>query len=501
MKLALGATPNRLAMGVFGEGALLSSLAAIGGSLSAWLLCPLVSRLLPPLRDAATNRLPLAITIGVDWRVLAFCSAVSALTCFLVSLVRIVTLSRVDIATALRVTRSTTGLRLRYAILTVQVGVCTAVAVFACMAIRTFEHLRWMNPGFDAAHVITVATDPTLAGYNASQLKAFRETVSERLRSVPGVALVATASRGVLRDSGIKTTVAPAGKPILPEDQMGVSMNGVSVDYFKAMGAELLRGRDFIPSDATSHRPGHVVVNETFAQRFFAGEDPIGRTFGPGTPVASPSYEIVGMVRDAKYRSLREPMTPTFFALSDSGKFVLCVRTLGPPKEFVEPIRRAILSIDPALPITEIHTLADEMDASASPERLTSWFVSLFAAFAIVLLSAGLYALFELVVLQRKKEIGIRIALGARPQDITRLLVLPAATISAAGIAAGAMLVVSSSPLIKAWVYGIPPLDPPSLGIGVLVVGAVSAFGVMGPSWRARSITPAAALREVSNSS
>ena len=235
-----------------------------------------------------------------------------------------------------------------------------------------------------------------------------------------------------------------------------------------------------------------TVVNQAFAQHFFPNLDPIGRRFGnpPG------ANEIVGVVSDAKYRSLREPVPPIFYTVGSDDVFVLCVRTHTRPESMIQPVRRALAALDPTLPFLEIHTLAEEVDASASSERLTATLASLFGLLAAVLAAVGIYGLLSYAVAQRRREIGIRMALGARPADIGEMIGRQALLLVAAGIAVGLFATWEVAPLVRSLLYGVTPNDGVSLAGAAAFVVVVSVVATALPATRATRVAPATALRD-----
>jgi len=207
-------------------------------------------------------------------------------------------------------------------------------------------------------------------------------------------------------------------------------------------------------------------------------------------------WEIVGVVSDAKYRSLREPMTPTFYNLGSDDVFILLVRTHMQPESIIQPVRRELAALDPALPFLEIHTLSEEVDASAASERLTATLASLFGLLAAVLAALGIYGLLAYAVAQRRREIGIRMAVGARPGDIAQMIGREALAMVVLGVAAGLLATWEAAPAIRSLLYGVAASDGVSLGAAAAFVMVVSALATAIPAGRATRVEPASALRD-----
>src|SRR5579871_330901 len=499
VRLAVGATPLRLIRQMMLEDFLLGALGAAGGLWIAMFVTPLAGRALPPMRDLSATLLPVSIDVRMNGRVFLFALALSLLTIMLFSLAPAMAASRSSLDSALRGARASGGWRGRQILIACQIGLCTFLLAGASLFVRTFEELRWMDPGFDSAHVATFSLNTTAAGYTKETEAAFIATLTQRVREIPGVGSVAVASRGIMRMRGIASTVARAGERPSQGDFLNVSTNTVSPEYFETMGMRILAGRGLIPSDASDAKPHRVLVNQAFVRRFFPNVDPLGQRFGVGAveTVVTPDFEIVGVVNDAKYRSLREPMIPLTYAYGkDYGSFVLNVRTRMRPEEIVEPVRRALASIDPGLPFLEVHTLSEEAADTAALERLTAILASVFGALAAVLAGAGLYGLLAYAVMQRRREIGIRMALGAAALDIAGLTVRQTALMAMGGLAAGWGAALACAPLVRSVLYGISPWDLKSLGAAGGFVVLVSAVASLVPALRSARIDPAVALRE-----
>jgi predicted permease len=507
VRLAVGATRARLARQMLVESALLAALGAAGGVVLAAALTPILARLLPPIHDLSSNRLTLSLGLGVDRRVLLFSLAVAMATVLLFGLAPAIAASRTSLDSILRGARSSHRWSGRQALLVVQVALCTLLLTGAGLLIRTFEQLHNLNPGFDAEHVLTFTIDPPILykpGMAIESLQkltvAFFDTLQERIRETPGVASVALAEVGVLRDHGMGGTVAPAGQRPSEADFIATNANGVTPKYFETMGIHLLEGRLLGGYFDSQTKPAPAVVNQAFVERHFPGVNPLGKRFGYAAPgkLAGADKEIIGVVGDAKYRSLREPIQPIVYTPFSYPELlaVVHVRTRVKPEQMIQPVRRAIASLDSAMPIIEIDTLADEVDASSSGERLTATLGSTFAILVVLLSAAGIYGLLAYAVTQRRREIGIRMALGATPADVHELIGRQALGIVIGGVILGLAAARASAPLIAGLLYGIAPQDLRSLVGAALAVLAMAAIASAIPAMRAARINPAIALRD-----
>jgi predicted permease len=399
----------------------------------------------------------------------------------------------------LRGARSSGGWRGRQAVVVFQIALCTLLLAGAGLLVRTFEQLHGLDAGFDRDHVVTFTADPSLSGYTAPQEQALLSALTARVRELPGVVTVALAGLGVMRSRGIGMTVALVGQQPSPADFLNTNLNAVSPEYFATMGIRLVAGRDFTGADDPKARPGKVVVNQAFVRRFFPSVDPLGQRFGAGPPqrVVNLIFEIIGVVSDAKYRSMREPMMPTVYQLShEFDSVVLHVRTQGRPEAIIQPVRQALTALDPAVPFVEISTLAEEVDASTAAERLTAALASIFGTIAALLTAVGLYGLLAYVVAQRRREIGIRMALGAQTVDIGVLVGRQALAMVAGGMVLGLGAAAAAAQWMRSLLYGVAPSDPGSLAAAAVFVALVAAIAIAIPVARAAHIEPAAALRQ-----
>ena len=504
VRLAVGATRARLMRQMLAEGLPLAVAGAAGGLLLAYTGIPLAMRALPPIRDRAASLRALSLDATIDWRVLAFSLGASLLALAIFGLAPALAASRTSLDSVLRGARITGGGRGRQILVAVQIALCTFLLAGAGLFVRTFKDLRSTNPGFDSEHIATFTLDLSGHGYTPQTEPALVRGLIARASEIPGVASASVAARGVMRDRGVSTTVAREGQRITPADFLNANLNAVSTGYFDTMGMHLLAGRVLTVADAPSTgaapaRPTNVVVSKAFAERFFPGEDPLGKRFGIGIAgsVAKADDVIVGVVSDAKYRSLREPFSPILYqAMEASDTVVLNVRTRVRPDAIFEPVRKALASIDPTLALLEVHRMDEEVDASASGERLLAALASIFAGLAALIAVVGLYALLTYAVAQRQREIGIRMALGADAMDIAALTFRQTLGIACSGIVAGLGGALAAGPLVRSLLYGVSPQDPVSLATAAVLAILVAAAATAIPTASAMRIEPAYALRK-----
>ena len=507
VRLAVGATRVRLARQMLVESGLLAALGAAGGIALAAALTSVLARLLPTIHDLGANRLTLLLGLGIDRRVLLFSLAASIVTVVLFGLAPAIAASRTNLETVLRSVHTSRTWRGRQVLILIQVALCTLLLVGAGLLIRTFEDLRSLNPGFDAEHVVTFTIDPPIQYAPGMPIETFQkltvgffDTLQQRIRDTPGVVSVALAVKGVMRDRGLGTTIARVGERPSQADALSVGANYVTQDYFETMGIHFLEGQLFTGSPFAPPKPEPVAVNEAFVQRFFPGVDSLGKRFGAAAPgqSAKADMEITGVVSDSKYRSLREPILPIIYHPYGYGEgaVVVHVRTRTKPEPIIQPLRRAITEFDPSMPIIEVDTLSDEVDGSASAERLSASLGSIFALLAVLLSAAGIYGLLAYTVTQRRREIGIRVALGATPGDVGELIGRQALIAVIGGVILGVAAARIAAKLIASILYGVAPGDFRSLSQAALIVLAMAAIAAAIPAWRAARIDPAAALRE-----
>jgi predicted permease len=500
IRLALGATRARLVWQMLTECLLLSLSGLTGGILISKFLAQRLPDLLPPLRDVGTRALSVSLDLGLNNRVFLFSLVTAVLTVPFFGLAPAVVASRTSLDNILRGLQATKLWRGRKVLLSLQIAICTLLLVIAGLLVRTLQDLYQANTGFDRDHVVTFTIDPWVTGWTREETKPRIRSLLERVRQLPSVAGAGLSLRGVMRVYGIGMTVAPAGRRIESTDFLNTSFNVVSPGYFNAMGMRVLEGRDFSVKDSPQEKPIKAVVNEAFAQKLFAHDDPIGRLFGTDDAgeVAGSAYVIVGVVSNSKYRSMREPMNPIFYKSADDfpGGFVLNVRTLGNPESIIGPVRQALAAVDPATPFLEVGTLSQEINHSTAGERLMAYLATSFGALAAFLAAVGMYGLLAHLLAQRVREVGIRMALGARRSDIGALVGKQVLTMTGIGILLGICAAVAIGPWLRSSLYGVEPRNFPVFVEVTVFVLLVVLVGSAVPLTRFLNIDPGNALRQ-----
>jgi predicted permease len=448
------------------------------------------------LRGAGTNAIPIVLPLELDGRTLTFAGVAVAIAALVVGLPSASGAMRLDWAATSRVFRSPLRWRSRGALLTAESALCVVLLAGAGLLVRTVVELRSVPTGLDANRVLTITLAPYLAGYSASESAIFRDRAVEDVRLLPGVESASTSMVGPMRGSGLKTSIAPTGQRVTATDELASSINEAGPGYFRTMGMDLVAGRDFLPSDEPGQAPAPAVINQALARRYFSDQNPLGRTFGLGQPdIAQANYRVIGIVSDAKYRSMREPVPPTFFTPERSAlTFELVARSTS-PRSLSEPIGRAIEAIDPNVPVLEVHALDEEVEASIAAERLLASVTSAFGVAAVAMTAIGVYGLFAQFVSERRRELGIRLAVGANSRDVRLMVVRQAFGMIAPGLAIGLGATLLSGRLIESLIYGVRSQDPASIVVALLVVGLSGIAGAWIPARQAGKTDPASVLR------
>jgi predicted permease len=397
------------------------------------------------------------------------------------------------------ISESFSRMRLGRALVVAQIALTLVLAAAAGLLLATFRNLAAMDPGFRAQGVLLVAADLRSGNLAKPARDALRQEILRRLRELPGVhsaaASLFTPISGMRWNSNIRVDRAE----VRPGRESIVFFNALSPGYFETLGTALIAGRDFNDGD-TAGSPKVAIVNETTAQKFFGKASPLGHRLRYRGPRGwSDAHEIVGLVRDAKYRSLREAVPPTaYFPLTQSEDFGGAnfeVRIAGSPGSLVNAIKSVMADVNPGLNLTFL-PLSTQIAESLTRERLLATLSGFFGALALLLAAIGLYGVLSYNVARRRNEIGIRMALGAARARVLTMILGEAGWLAGAGLGLGLAGTLAATHLVSAFLYGLNPNDPATLAAAVALLLAVAGIASYLPARRAAMLDPMVTLRE-----
>jgi predicted permease len=516
IRLAIGATRARLTGQLLAESLIIALLGGIAGLILSRIGTRALLAFVPPTESDLG-----LMGISPDLRLLGFAAAVSLLTGVLSGIVPALRSTRPDLVSALKDEVAGFGgssrLTLRNSLVVFQVALSVLLLIVAGLFVRSLGKLQDIDPGFRAENTLVISIEPTRNGYKGQRLREFYDRLRSEVETVAGVRAVSLAAITPLSGMQWNGDFTVEGYQWKPTDAKYIDMNAVSPRFFETMGIPLVLGRDFrdednpayypappeqdIPGVPPAEPPGPrvMIITESSAKRFFEGRDPIGlhvaldEKYNPER-----AYEIVGIVKDSYYFSLREtpkPMlyVPTWRALWPSR--CVCIRTTRASPELVETVRHLVARIDPAVPVTDSRTLQDQVDANILEDRLIAALSGFFGLLALLLAGVGLYGVLSYTVTRRTREIGIRVALGARRAAVLRLVLCDAALLVGVGAAIGIPAALAASKVIKSLLYGVGAQDPAAITGGTLVLLAVATVAGVVPALRATRVDPMIALR------
>ena len=499
VRLALGASRLRLARQLLAESILLSA----GGAGLGLLFAQWSSQIL--VGQLATSNNNVYLDLSFDWRVLGFTMAVAVATSILFGLAPALGISGVTPNEALkeqgRGLSYDRRLGVRNALVVVQVALSLTLVVAAGLFARTFFSLTTREAGFDRDPIVIVNVNVQQSGVAPEQRREWFERLRQAAEAVPGVSHAAASFTSPLASAGWNTAVAvPADSTLTPRQRMSW-VNAVSPGWFETYGIRLAGGRDLEGSDRRG-APLVAVVNRTFAARFFNGENPVGRQFATREPRSGATvYQVVGLVEDAVYRSLRAEMMPTMYIPIEqwdrpAAGIALGVRAAsGPPMNLVRSLTAALGRVDPRAALS-FRSLSDQVAGTLTQERLVARLSIFFGGLALLLAALGLYGVTSYAVSRRQTEIGIRMALGANPAGVVRLVLRRVASLVAVGVMVGAALSLWASRFVSTLLYGLEPRDPATFIGAAFVLAAIGLVAGWLPARRAARIDPTVVLRE-----
>ncbi|HZT74162.1 MAG TPA: ADOP family duplicated permease [Terriglobales bacterium] len=432
---------------------------------------------------------PIMLSVAPDWRVLVFAGSLAAVTVALFGLAPAVGAARVAPVTALKQGGASERRSGAGAVVVAEVALAMFVLAGAGLLVRTLASLRHQAIGFDAHNLLLFSLDPSMGGYTNDRARDLDLDLQRGLSALPGVVAASSSSTALL--SGSYT----AGDFYVGARQAEANMLNVGPGFFATMRLPLLAGRDFTLADLRPHAPAVAVVNRAFVRRYLGNQNPLGLRVRAGSQTAAPTV-IVGMAGDAKYDSLRKADSPTVYLPLTPSFLTFEVRTAKDPLALVPAVRGLVRRVAPGVPIFEIKTQQQQISQLLWQERLLAGLSSLFAVFALLLACGGLYAMLAYDVSRRTREIGIRMALGARAGDLERQIAGRGARLALIGAAAGIAAALFATRALTHILYGVKANDASTYAAAAAAVAAVAWLACWLPARSATRVDPQAALRQ-----
>ena len=499
VRLSLGAGRWRLVRQLLVESIMLSTIGAVAGLLIArW-----GSRAIVALLSTRTQIVE--VNLAMDWRVFAFTTAVGVITGLLFGVAPAFRGTRLTPADALRdhsrgVVSGGGRFQIGHALVAMQVALSFVLVFGSTLFVRTLVALTTQEMGFESSHVLVGNLDLRATGVTPENRLQMFTRVREALSAVPGIEAAATSFVTPVSGSTWNLQINVPGYP--SNDRRGVLFNGLSPNYFKTMGTPLLAGRDIADTDRAG-APEVIIVNEAFAKKYFNGENPIGRRFdivGFNERFPTRHMEIIGLVADTKYQRLREEAQPIMYGALAQDREIssgvrVVIRTTGAPFESRNAIVQAISGVHKDIAV-DLKGLDEDLGANVLQERLVATLSGFFGGLALLLAALGLYGVMSYTVTRRRNEIGIRMALGAEPRKVIRLVLTNVALITIVGLLVGAAASVGTGRFINTLLYNLAASDTTMIVVTAITLAAAAAIAGYLPARRAARIDPMAALRE-----
>ncbi len=495
IRLAIGANRGRIIRQLVTESLVMAGLGSAAGIGLAWIL----------LRGAMALTLPIPIplTFGLqlDTRVLAFSMLVTMVAGLVAGLAPALKATKVDLVGELKgdvavVPASRRRFTLRDSLVASQMAVTTVLLVVAGLLSRSLVSAQKLNIGFRSEGIAVLSTELDMIGYSPERGKAFWDQAVPRVRAIPGVESVALTERSPFSINYNRNSIFFPERAVPDDRGTPIDVTRVTPEYFQTLRIPIVRGRGFNTSDTPSS-PGVVVVNEAFARKYWPDQDPIGKRFRT-RGVDGPEFEVVGLSANYRVNTMGEQATPYIhFAATQrpSNGYEVLARTGGDPARLLAAVRKELLSMEPNLVFLQNQTMQNQVGATLFPAKAGAFAVSAVGLVAMLLAAIGLYGVIGYSVSRRTKEIGVRMALGARPGDVSGLVMRQGLRVAGSGMIVGAIFGVMAGFAISGALYGISPVDPIAwLGATALLLG-VAALANLVPAQRAARVKPWLALR------
>ena len=502
VRVALGAGTQRLARLLITESALLAAFGGVMGVTLAWITVRL-------LRANAPAGLPRLTETSIDWVVLVFALVVSGITALLTGVLPLAHATRLALSGELRdggrgATSGRARLRWRQALVAAEVAIAVVLVAGAGLMIRTVRNLLTIDPGFRADGVLTMRISTPAVFYPDSvRVVAFWDDVQRRVAALPGVKRVAA-----VRLLPLATEMGDWGLVVegyVPPPNQGTPGDWqiVTPGYFEAMGLTVREGRAFTTSD-DMRAPLAMIVNRAFERQYFAGRRALGGRVRIGGSDSTKNYTIVGIVDDVHHNALIGTVKPQFYATlaqfavapgSTRRAMSLVVQTDGDPQRLVSAVRGVVRSVDPRLPLSEVRSMRDIVDAAIGGQRFAMQTLGVFGLVALLLSAIGIFGIVSQVVASRLHELGIRAALGATPRDLMAIALRSGIRQAVTGLAIGIAAALVLTRVLHTLLHGVTPTDPLTFGAVVAVTGLVAVLASVAPARRASRVDPNAVLR------
>jgi predicted permease len=514
VRLALGAKRVRLVLQLLTESLLLS---LMGGALGL-LLAMWGARLLMMMVSRGTLNPP-GFGPQLDWRVLAFTAAVSMLTGIVFGLAPALRGSDIGLTSFLKsgdgglsggMHPRNRRLTLGGSLVAVQMALAIVVLVTAGLLMRTLNNLKSLDPGFDTHSLLLFGVDPRLAGFKGPQVDNLFRDLQDKFSALPGVTSVSYSWRPLLSGGLGTTSFRRPGTPPNVKDDVDADELPIGPNFFATLRVPFLAGHDFTSADFAAaaansgEKPGlaptPVIVNQAFVRSYMPHTNPVGERFGDSEPTGAgeskfPGYQIVGVVADAKYNTLRREIKPTFYMPNIGGEAFFELRTATEPSAMVTAVRNIVSRENENLALFRISTQTQAIDRQVSSERITAQLSGFFGLLALVLACLGLYGLLSYEVTRRTREIGIRMAVGAQSHNVVRLVLAKAFGLILGGAVIGIAVALGVTRLLASFLFGVKAGDPLTLVSVAALLAAVALAACYLPARRATKVDPLVALR------
>jgi putative ABC transport system permease protein len=496
VRYALGATSGQILRQLLAEGLLLG----VAGAALGLLMAPRALHLLIHWISGRSSDEPV-FSSALDWRVLVFTIAVTLVASVLFSLAPAAQFWNPRLTEALKqqaVTGAGGSLKFRRTCVALQIAFSLLLIVAAGLFVRTIRNLHNVDAGFATDHLLAFNLSPEMSGYPQSAVAPVEQRVLDAVAALPGVRNAGATNDPDLADDNRTGDVLVTGYTPKPDEEFDVELPSVSDHYLQALGVQLVAGRYFTSADtATSTKV--AVVNQIFANHFFGSP---GAALGhhvsrPNRPATDAM--IVGVVRDVKHTTVRDPATAMAYTLFSQAErtsgLTFYVRTWQPPDAATNSIRAAVANIDPKLVMSGMGTMTEQIDDTLSPERTVALLSMAFGSLAALLAGIGLYGILAYSTAQRTREIGVRMALGAQRSAVVAIIFRETMVLAGVAIAATLPLAMIGSRAVRSLLYGVSIADPAAYGAGIAIILTVAALAAFVPARRAASVDPAKALR------